>query len=156
VTGVVADDSGHDGFTAPEIHPVYATDILQDFSEPGRAEDFTVNLTGAWHADDVGSYYLRQIGDTVWWLGLSRDQGRTFANVFRGTLSGVLIEGAWVDVPLGTDPILGGGPLSLFYIDDKTTTFVKASNGFFGGTRWTKLYDTKMELIFVSPPVDPG
>ena len=46
--------------------------------------DVGVNLTGAWHCDDIGTYYIREVGNTVWWLGLSCDQGRQFANVYRG------------------------------------------------------------------------
>ena len=29
------------------------------------------SLTGTWVANDGGTYFLRQIGDTLWWLGLS-------------------------------------------------------------------------------------
>lgn len=68
-----------------EIHPVYSVDVLQDFTQPRSA---TLDLTGSWAATDVGTYYVRQIGNTIWWLGLSSDQGLTFANVFQGTLQG--------------------------------------------------------------------
>jgi hypothetical protein len=30
------------------------------------------NLTGVWAADDGATYYIRHIGDTIWWSGLSR------------------------------------------------------------------------------------
>jgi hypothetical protein len=78
------DPSAEGGFQNQEIHPIYAIDLIQDFSgaRPG------VNLTGVWAADDVGTYYVRQIRDTVWWLGISQDQGRRFANIFKGTVQG--------------------------------------------------------------------
>jgi len=28
-----------------------------------------INLTGAWQADDGGTYYLRNIVNDLWWLG---------------------------------------------------------------------------------------
>lgn len=28
-----------------------------------------INLTGSWHADDGGTYYLRNIAKDLWWLG---------------------------------------------------------------------------------------
>ena len=43
---------------------------------------FNVNLTGTWKADDGGIYYIRNIGNVVWWLGISgSDDGKTFSNV---------------------------------------------------------------------------
>jgi len=108
VTGVVARDDGHHNWTgsiikgAPEIHPVYAIDVVQDFLR--RSPVANINLTGAWGGGDMGTYYLRQIGNTLWWLGLSRDQGRTFANVIHGTVAGEVIKGDWIDVPMGQTP----------------------------------------------------
>jgi hypothetical protein len=145
VTGVVASDPDHwdDDGQPPELHPVYAIDIIQNFSQP-RAQ--LTNLTGVWHADDVGTYYIRQIGNAVWWLGMSRDQGRSFANVFRGTIQGNSLEGSWVDVPMGAGGALGGGML-LIYGGSLSTALVKnAETAGYGGTIWTKLYDTPATL----------
>ena len=94
VTGVINLDEHAEGppdfHGAPEIHPVYAIDFLQNFRQPRPGAD----LTGVWHANDVGTYYLRQVdGNVLWWLGLSRDQGRTFANVFQGTIQNNTITG---------------------------------------------------------------
>jgi hypothetical protein len=143
VTGVVADDAGHENETAPEIHPVYALDIVQDFAGP-RAEH--TNLTGAWHADDVGTYYVRQIGGALWWLGMSRDQGRSFANVFRGTVKDNRIRGNWVDVPMGAGGVLSGGTLVLHGRGPSTQLVKVAESAGFGGTIWTKLYDCPATL----------
>jgi hypothetical protein len=58
-----------------EIHPVYSIDII---NPPFTPEDIGVfaraNLTGTWGGDDGSTYYLRQIGNTVWFLGLLRDR----------------------------------------------------------------------------------
>jgi hypothetical protein len=111
VTGVVADDAGHDS-VAPEIHPVYAIDVVSVPRRKVALPTGDINLTGAWHGSDVGTYYVRQSGDTVWWLGLSRDQGRSFANVFHGTMANGVVEGTWADVPMGFGGALSGGTLT--------------------------------------------
>ena len=74
-----------------------------------------IDLTGTWAGDDAGVYYLRQLGDEVWWLGMSGlggplvARGLDFTNVYRGTLSGDTITGTYADVPQGK--ILDQGPV---------------------------------------------
>lgn len=133
ITGALVVDCGH-GATSPcfddtsdpddvypnqnqEIHPIYSIDVI---NSPFRPEDYNVaarsNLTGAWGGTDGSTYYVRQIGNTIWWLGMMRDrqpmqpgtafpiigynqlqnapdascastQCWIFANVFKGTIS---------------------------------------------------------------------
>jgi hypothetical protein len=143
VTGVAADDAGHDG-NPPEFHPVYAIDMLQDFMM-SRAQPVT--LSGVWHGSDNGTYYLRQIDRELWWLGLSRDQGRSFANVFHGTIgpTGVL-DGQWTDLPMGADGAFSGGTLLLGgdQADPQLSTTLTSTGqtGGFGASTWTKIYDS--------------
>jgi hypothetical protein len=74
-----------------------------------------VDLTGTWAANDGGVYYLRQLDDEIWWLGMSGrgqplvDRGVRWTNVFHGTLSGDTITGTYADVPQGR--ILDKGPV---------------------------------------------
>jgi hypothetical protein len=94
-----------------------------DFSAIGCATEDPEDvgeLTGAWQGDDGGVYYIRQVGDCVWWFGTEVDDvqsGRLgqpgFANVATGRVDGALIEVEWADLPLGD--ILGGGGLTLVY-----------------------------------------
>ena len=91
VTGVLALDCGH-GATTPcyddpsdqdevsrnqnqEIHPVYSIDVL---NPPFTPEDIGVyarpNLTGTWGGSDGSTYYIRQIGNTIWGFGQLRDR----------------------------------------------------------------------------------
>jgi hypothetical protein len=150
ISGVVAADVGHHSIFgtvksgAPEVHPVYAIDIPQDFDLPRSF----LGLSGAWHASDNATYYVRQIGNTLWWLGLSRDQGYTYANVFKGTLREGGIVGIWASVPTGAWSPRTYGEL---VIDgaETATRLVKAfetpGGGSAGGittTWWNKLYDT--------------
>ena len=117
ITGTIALDCGH-GPLSPcfetdndptnndtknlEMHPVYSIDALQDFTQP-RPD---AQLTGTWAADDVGTYYVRQIGNVVWWLGLSSDEGIAFTNVFKGYVQAgsPTIQGDWASLPLGLMP----------------------------------------------------
>ena len=156
-----------------EIHPVYSIDVIQDFTHPRSAN---ADLTGTWAASDVATYYVRQIGNTVWWLGLSRDQGRTFANVFRGTIQSKLIQtadkvldystitGQWADVPLGfaqhdgeltlsgnfcPRPAIPNSACDLSKLPTEWNILVTQSttNGIFSQYRWEKLYDRMTEPV---------
>ena len=164
LSGALVLDCGHSSWWPPElnpcyeenadqqnveIHPVYAVDVLQDWTLPRPNS----NLTGAWAASDAGTYYVRQVGNTIWWLGMSPDQGITFANVFKGTIQGNTITGDWVDVPLGA--YLNKGQLNLrgtSCVNGSCNAAVpvpqmnrlgtwSTSNGIFGGYDWEKLYD---------------
>jgi hypothetical protein len=127
-------------FHNQEIHPVYAIERLQNFGLPRAG----ANLSGVWHASDVGTYYLRQVGGEVWWLGLSQDQGTTFANVFNGVLQDDAILGDAVDVPIFPAAAAnvaalelscqGRGPLG---------TELSSTGQAWQGYRWQKLYDTR-------------
>ena len=83
------DDDANDVSTHQnqEIHPVYSIDII---NYPFRPEDLAVdarkNLTGAWGGSDGSTYYVRQIGNTIWWLGQMRDR----QPIQRGTSSPII------------------------------------------------------------------
>ena len=128
-----------------EIHPVYALDFVQNFELPRPF----ARLTGVWSADDAGTYYVRQIDNTVWWLGLSVDEGRTFANVFRGTLQNGQISGQWSDIPLGQTS--NSGALALNSGSGAlATSWQRASeSGGFSGANWNKLYDVVERWVVV-------
>jgi hypothetical protein len=124
-----------------EIHPVYAIDLFQDFNNRPPA----VNLSGVWHcATDVGTYYLRQDGQQVWWFGISRDEGTGFANVLHGTLQADLLTGSAIDVPLRAGAPQNTAELSITCqggLGGLATRLV--SNGpAWGGYQWEKIYDT--------------
>src|SRR5437660_12425854 len=85
---------------------------------PPPAWDGTVN--GVWRADDGSLYYIRQIGNQIWWAGMSVEstvgyldffKGLNFTNLFQGSISGRRITGTWADVPRGRN--LGNGTLVL-------------------------------------------
>jgi len=105
-----------------------------------------IDLTGTWAGDDQGVYYLRQLGDQVWWLGMSGiggplvARGTDWTNVYHGTLAGGTVTGTYADVPGGkiqdSGPVVlkltstSGGGISLVRTDPLLSTG-------FGGTLLT-------------------
>ena len=155
VSGILVLDCGHGilhdcneddaGTQNQEIHPVYALDLVQNFLLP---RPFAL-LTGVWSSDDAGTYYVRQVDNTVWWLGLSVDEGRTFANVFRGTLQNGQISGNWADIPLGQTSNAGTLAVTATAGPQSTGLARSSVTGGFGGDSWEKLYDVGgRRLIF--------
>ena len=104
-------------------------------------------LTGAWQGNDSGVYYIRQVGDCVWWFGtevVDVEPGVTgqagFANVAAGRIVGTQIDLEWADVPLGN--ILNGGGLTFVYdvaADTLTLTEQRGQGAPFGGTVLTRI-----------------
>lgn len=98
------------------------------------------DLSGIWHGDDDGTYYIQQHGQEIWWVGgATYNEGTNFVNVFAGKQSGDIIKGSWADVPLGVNR--GHGEITLVcnlnghsYVLTKT-----AVSGGFGGTTWEKI-----------------
>ena len=111
------------------------------------------NLTGMWIANDNGLYYFRQIGNDVWWAGLSTDspsgmydlhKGLLFTTVFHGTLTGNTLTGTFVDVPKGQE--LTSGPLTLAVNGNELES--AAAPGAYRATSWERVPFT------LAPPLD--
>jgi S-formylglutathione hydrolase FrmB len=125
---------------------------------PFDAED--IDLTGRWSADDDGMYYVRQIGDTVWWNGMSDyeqqyfEMGRDWNNVGRGTLKGTLIEMEWADVPHGS--VWGGGNLTVRVEADADGNLRARRNtgDNFGGTIFTPCAPEAQEVTSFAVPFE--
>ena len=120
---------------------------VRHYGLPELAEDVfgLMNQFGRTRTHVVGHDWGAAV---AWWLALSRDQGRSFANVFFGTIgeSGPIV-GEWVDVPMGAGGVLSGGTLTLTGDQPATqisTTLTKtAQSATFGAALWTKIYDTR-------------
>jgi hypothetical protein len=105
-----------------------------------------MDLTGAWSGDDDGIYYLRQLGKTLWWSGMSNRNGvpsqlgRDWNNVATGEIKDDLtIDLDWADVPRGE--VMGYGTLLWKIVDDGTgnARLMKLSETGkpFGGSQFT-------------------
>jgi hypothetical protein len=123
------------------ITPAYAPEPAQLCTR-----DCVASLTGVWHGNDGGTYYMRQIGDVVWWIGLSGgNDGRTYSNIFKGTMTtlagyGNVIEGEFVDVPRGG--IMNSGKLLLNIDEGPTRCCLFKISGAFGTTTWGRVNES--------------
>jgi hypothetical protein len=114
-------------------------DRFQDFAQRDPGAD----LSGVWHCSDVGTYYVRQAGNDIWWLGISRNDGADFTNVFHGTLQGDKVQGVAVDVPLSPGAALNSAALTIDCGGQAARTLAMTSDGpAWAGYRWDKIYDT--------------
>jgi hypothetical protein len=112
------------------------------------------DLTGAWSGSAGGVYYIRQVGDCVWWFGTEIDliepgvtgQGG-FANVAAGRVNGPLIQVEWADIPLGN--VIGGGGLTLVYDDESDQIWVTQQRG-----DWQPFGDSVLTRIEPRAPPD--
>ncbi|MFK0733154.1 MAG: hypothetical protein ACFKPT_23675 [Gloeotrichia echinulata GP01] len=94
----------------------------------------TSSLTGVWNCNDGGVYFIRQVGNQMWWYGQSADGGETWSNVFQGTINGNKVIGSWADVPKGT--IRGYGEMTLRISGNRIQKISGGEN--FGGSVWSR------------------
>ncbi|MCF4967799.1 hypothetical protein CV014_12090 [Nostoc sp. CMAA1605] len=92
------------------------------------------SLTGVWNCNDGGVYFIRQVGNQLWWYGQSADGGETWSNVFQGTIRGNQIIGSWADVPKGA--IRGYGEMTLRISGNRIEKISGGEN--FGGSLWSR------------------
>jgi hypothetical protein len=155
VTGALVLDCGHFRWTDPfdscgedddyqnqEIHPIYAIDVIDATNQD--------NLSAVWGDNFGKTYYVRQVGDVVWWFGMGPFRDGGFAQVFEGVATGGTIEGSWQDVPLGTGD--AGEPLQLS-IDSGRMLLTPISSVSLSDRRWTKLYDVGVLSTVRAAPV---
>jgi hypothetical protein len=61
-------------------------------------------LTGKWsiNTGEGDTYYLRQVDDEVWWIGESKDGGKSWTNIGHGHVKGNELTMRWADSPRGS------------------------------------------------------
>jgi len=94
-----------------------------------------LDLTGVWNCNDGGKYYIRQLGDTIWWFGERDPNTPAWSNVMRGTLSGNTIKADWADVPKGS--VMQSGLLVLDVVSQDQINAIQKTGGF-AGSSWTR------------------
>jgi hypothetical protein len=108
--------------------------ISRKIANPGMIIAQAGNMTGVWNCDDGGVYFIRQVGNQIWWYGQSSDGGQTWSNVFQGTITGSRIIGSWADVPKGS--IRGYGEMTLRISGGRIQKISGGEN--FGGSVWRR------------------
>ena len=93
---------------------------------------------GIWKGNDNSTYYITRRGNDIWWLGQSNDQ-KSWANVFKGTLNGNVIQGQFADVFGNVDG--NGGALRLQIVRSQQGGInhidIQSASGGFGTKRWS-------------------
>jgi hypothetical protein len=105
------------------------------------------DLNGVWKANDGGTYYVRQVGSDVWWLGVSADGGIRFTNVYKGRLNGNTVVGQWADV---RGQVRNSGALNLRVNGGNTVTgfqTIMMSGGFSGMSWYQSCGDTSTSSV---------
>lgn len=92
----------------------------------------TFDLNGYYACNDGGHYYIRHIGNKVFWFG--ENPSGSWANVFQGTINGSSLSGSFWDVPKGG--MSGKGSLTLKA--SQGGKYIDKLSGPFGGTKFTK------------------
>lgn len=91
-----------------------------------------IDLTGVWRGNDSGTYYIRQVGNEVWWLG---EMLPTWSNVAHGKLSDGIVTLSWADTQRGQTR--NSGILVLRVTSDNRLEADQKTGGF-GGSVWTR------------------
>lgn len=99
------------------------------------SQSLNADLTGVWSCDDGGTYYIRQLGNIIWWYGEPSDSPGQWSNVAKGTISGNTINLDWADVPKGST--MNNGILVLTIVSNDKLTATQQTGGF-GGSTWTR------------------
>src|ERR1700704_3513114 len=98
-------------------------------------------LNGYYEADNGGAYFVRQIGDSVYWFG--EDPNGAWANVLVGTISGNKITARFWDVPKGKTQ--GMGEMILQIQNDDSLIKLTSTTPF--GTRSWKKAVVHLEMV---------
>lgn len=107
---------------------------LSLITSPIRAQCLAPSsMAGVWKANDGGTYRLHIIGNTIWWVGMSDDDGHTWTNAFKGTRNGNIVDGEWADV---RGNFGGHGTLKLRISGTTFMEKIGSTGSGFGGTRW--------------------
>lgn len=93
------------------------------------------SVTGMWACNDGGVYFIRRVGNQMWWYGQSRrDDGSSWSNVFQGTITGNKVTGSWADVPKGKSR--NYGEMTLILVGSRIEKISGGQN--FSGTVWSR------------------
>src|SRR5262245_14304622 len=74
--------------------------LCLSMSDPVWAQ--TYNLSGVWHTTDGATFYVRQVGNEIWWFGQQAPINPRWTNVANGSIQGEIISVRWADVPAGS------------------------------------------------------
>ena len=107
--------------------------LLSVLIMPAMSQD----LTGKWQADVGGGvYYMRQMGNQLFWLGEQQDSNPAWCNVAQGFINSNTVFLFWADVPKGG--ITNGGILILNIVNPNQLVITNSDRGGFGANSFTR------------------
>ena len=118
------------GKTAGQILTLTACVLFMSLSAFAAPKE----LNGYYEGDDGGAYFVRQVGDKVYWFG--EDPNGKWANVMMGTINGNTINARFWDVPKGKT--MGAGEITLTITSGGATLVKVSSSTPFGTKSMTK------------------
>jgi len=136
--------SGDTTFTTPIPKP-----NLPKPKAPQALLERTEGLTGTWKSEHGITYYIRQVGNSVWWYAESADAGKAWAHVLYGTRSGDRLRGTWACIPKGIARDSGTLELQV-----ETSGRFKRVRGGFSETVWTRPVSSSSPRRHIAPPAD--
>jgi hypothetical protein len=94
----------------------------------------SLDLTGIYTAKPNGIYYVRQLGNQIYWYGEEKSQSFPpfWSNVAIGNLNGNTINANWVDIPKGQTMNSGTVVLDASQQQGMTVLNVQQETGGFG------------------------
>jgi hypothetical protein len=103
--------------------------VVAAFAAPASAASSPIDLNGTWSAGNLGTFFIRQIGNEVWWFGEDDPLTPTWSNIAHGFIEGKIVKLKWIDVPKGTSQLQGTVEFEIKYPDRIVRT---AETGGFG------------------------
>jgi hypothetical protein len=95
VFGNVSQNNDYVQYPLPRFPEAGAADAASD----AAANATDINLSGLYMANNQDRYFLKQINNTLWWVGINKNDS-SITNVFNGQVGKNKITGQWVDFPL--------------------------------------------------------
>jgi len=102
-------------FLLISLAAVFVIALLVSFARPASTQVNGIRLTGTWTAGNLGVFFIRQIGDEVWWLGEDDPLQPTWCNVGYGKVVDRTITADWIDIPKGSSRSKGTVVLKITY-----------------------------------------
>jgi len=81
---------------------VFSALLMLICASPVSTQVNGISLTGTWTAGNLGVFFIRQIGNEVWWLGEDDPLQPSWCNVGHGTVTDRTLTVEWTDIPKGT------------------------------------------------------
>lgn len=106
-------------------------ELLKEYAETKNTNTMAINLTGTYSSDITGTYYIKQIGKLIYWMGEQSEVSPAWCNIATGTIdANNVLQLEWADVPKGATA--NHGELNLKASDDGKIIKVQAETGGFG------------------------